>query len=226
MSNLVTSSIRANPKVINVIKSDNKDQKIDFGKILPLPKAYDEFNGRILYISFLNDFLNSLPDYLLNFRANEKQDEKALGELRLNIEKLAKAFIENNHHDPVVLNSLILQTYCELAFGSSNPMEWRNKHWGTKSNAMDVALFQDNSFVMQTQNSFPMAFLMQLSALFPDEEIFVQYSSDDLGRDFGEFTIKNQAITWAINDNMVSFDEAVKWSADFLGIELDDDYLF
>ncbi len=78
------------------------------------------------------------------------------------------------------------------ACGYLHDMDFNRKAWGTKWNACeqwhDV---EQGKARFDTAWSAPESVLAALSKRFPNEEIHVRYADEDMGRNCGEYTMKN-----------------------------------
>lgn len=69
---------------------------------------------------------------------------------------------------------------------AANWYDWRLQNWGTKWNAYDQSL-SDNQIVFQTAWNTPVEVIEKLSALFPDALFTLKYADEDLGHNCGEY---------------------------------------
>lgn len=76
--------------------------------------------------------------------------------------------------------------------GAIDWYEWTCRHWETKWNAMDYSYNDsDLSATFLTAWSHPMPVIKQLSKMFPDSEIFVKYSEEEIGCYTGHYSIQD-----------------------------------
>ncbi|WP_320824473.1 hypothetical protein [Reinekea sp.] len=76
---------------------------------------------------------------------------------------------------------------------SSAEANWRLKNWGCQFDVepRDAYFIPGGLLVFCTKASHPRAALVQISNRFPDSIITVQYASDLLGADQGDYELKN-----------------------------------
>lgn len=105
----------------------------------------------------------------------------------------------------------------EEKYGKENCWyEWNIKNWGTKWNAYDVSI-GDNQVHFNTAWSTPLPIFRALAEKFPDLEIYVKYADEDFGCNCGEITYYNNAET--INIPASQSTEAMALAADVLGYD-------
>ena len=72
--------------------------------------------------------------------------------------------------------------------GATDWYDWSIEHWGTKWNAADSSLFEDDTVVrFDTAWSHPYPVVAELSKRFPEDLIQVMYADEDLGSNFGVY---------------------------------------
>ena len=77
-----------------------------------------------------------------------------------------------------------------------SPMDWCRDMWGTKWNAYSVELTEDTEKIrFDTAWASPLPVIKKLSELYPEDEIFVRYADEDLGRNCGEYVMLNGEVT-------------------------------
>lgn len=90
--------------------------------------------------------------------------------------------------------------------GNNDWYTWRIKNWGTKWNAFDVEINTDDDdkdelhIKFDTAWTHPFPIVKALSLKFPTIEFAVAYSDDDLGCNFGYYSIMNGKQNDAIED--------------------------
>lgn len=82
-------------------------------------------------------------------------------------------------------------TFTGYSIGGYSPMDWARDRWGTKWNAYSVERTSGTELRFETAWSHPGPVLLALSRLFPKATIRVRYADEDLGRNFGEYTLTN-----------------------------------
>lgn len=81
--------------------------------------------------------------------------------------------------------------------GATDWYEWSIENWGTKWNAYDDEVLEDDTVArFDTAWSHPFPVVKQLSRDHPDDVIAVVYADEDLGCNFGAYFIQGGLITW------------------------------
>ncbi len=91
-----------------------------------------------------------------------------------------------------------------------SPMDWARNAWGTKWNAYDVERVSDTEVRFDTAWSHPLPVIAALTEKFPEDTLEIQYADEDLGRNLGEYTVKNGEV---LSDR--EFDEYSDEAEDF-----------
>ena len=104
-------------------------------------------------------------------------------------------------------------------FGCHDWYNWACRYWGTKWNACDPYVGEDN-FGFNTAWSAVPQLIQKLSCLFPTLTMEYRWADENYGYNLGEFTFKNGDV---IDENLPEegSDEAYALAADILGYELD-----
>jgi len=94
-------------------------------------------------------------------------------------------------------------------YGANNWYDWATSNWGTKWNACETILNDDNFFSFQTAWSFPEPLIKKLSSLFPTISFHCEFADEDIGSNCGiisfqagECTLyedKSGDTLWALN---------------------------
>lgn len=76
--------------------------------------------------------------------------------------------------------------------GATDWYEWSIEHWGTKWNAYDHEVSEDDTVVrFDTAWAHPYPVMTKLSEMFPDQILQVVYADEDLGNNFGVYAMKD-----------------------------------
>jgi hypothetical protein len=73
-------------------------------------------------------------------------------------------------------------------FGFDNWYDWRYQHWGTKWNA-DEVIINDNEITFNTAWNTPEPIFIKLSEMFPMVTFEVEFSDEDFGYNVGKFKL-------------------------------------
>ena len=75
-------------------------------------------------------------------------------------------------------------------YGADNWYDWSINNWGTKWNAYDIHIV-DDQVTFNTAWSTPFRAMVKLSEAFPDVVISVRYYDEDFGSNVGEYELRN-----------------------------------
>jgi hypothetical protein len=75
-------------------------------------------------------------------------------------------------------------------YGADNWYDWSINNWGTKWNAYEIYVV-DDQVEFQTAWSTPFRAMVKLSEAFPDVVISVRYYDEDFGANVGEYELRN-----------------------------------
>ena len=75
-------------------------------------------------------------------------------------------------------------------YGADNWYDWSINNWGTKWNAYDIHIV-DDQVTFHTAWSTPFRAMVKLSEAFPDVVISVRYYDEDFGANVGEYELRN-----------------------------------
>ena len=165
---------------IKGIDSDGVEQAIDFSKIIPMPPELMITSG-------------SLVDYgiaVILFR--ERGDDSKLkpvldypwvkAENITNAEQLANHLVENNKADLIQGKQALenLDTH-----GFKDWYTWSIANWGTKWNAYD-SIEVDDKIMFDTAWSTPLPIIEELSSMFPNVKITLEFADEDFGHNCGQ----------------------------------------
>jgi len=75
-------------------------------------------------------------------------------------------------------------------YGADNWYDWAINNWGTKWNAYDIHIV-DDQVTFHTAWSTPFRAMVKLSEAFPDVVISVRYYDEDFGANVGEYELRN-----------------------------------
>lgn len=185
VTNILTfkGSVKDVEDLRNAIKgtdSDNVDQLIDFSKIIPMPPE--------LMIQS-----SSSVDYglaVIMFR--EKGDDSKLKPI------LAYAWVkaENITNAEQLANYLVEEGRADLAQGKQaldnldkhgfkDWYSWSVANWGTKWNAYSISE-ADDCIMFDTAWSTPLPVIEELSSMFPNVQITLEFADEDFGHNCGQ----------------------------------------
>ena len=79
-------------------------------------------------------------------------------------------------------------------YGSPTWYEWRRDNWGTKWNSYNNIYDGGNTLYCQTAWSTPAEAILNLSKMFPDVSIEMEYADEDIGSNCGRILFKNGGV--------------------------------
>lgn len=95
--------------------------------------------------------------------------------------------------------------------GANNWYDWSVNNWGTKWNAYSIQRVDDQTISFETAWAHPLPVIKALSQKFPDYVLTVDYADEDLGYNFGAYTMRNGETT----NNFAAFEEGSTEALDF-----------
>lgn len=229
MPNWVTNKVKFKNRggeIINKIISTN--EQIDFNKIIPRPKTLDIPSGSSdiyamqyallkMNIPKLKETIEKLKTTSTSFYGNYfakiyRNKKYTLEEL----EKVAKEFkeqLENDKQDlfdEVNYKELGVKNLEDLGnvyinnilqYGADSWYDWCCENWGTKWNATNTYIIDDNEIEFSTAWSCPVNIFKELSKQFSGVEIMVEFADEDVGSNCGIITFLNGEIEEYIDMN-------------------------
>lgn len=216
--NKVKFSSRGKEIIDKIISIDNDEEYVDFNKIIPMPKTLNITSGgndrdamqyALLKMdtSQLKQTIEKLKETSTSFYGNYFEKIYSCKKYTLEeLEKVAKEFEEklnsgkqdrfnevdykelgvNNLEDlgNVYINNI-------LQYGADSWYDWCCENWGTKWNASDTYIIDDNEIEFSTAWSCPVNILKELSKQFSGVEIAVDFADEDIGYNCGKITFLN-----------------------------------
>lgn len=173
MPNHVTNRITMS-NIINLplFGEEEGNKTFDFNKIIPMPESLDMESG-------------SLENYAIDV---------ALGKYKY-AESKAEQIAANHNLTLDDLKSLGIRYLSNLVnYGATTWLEWRREKWGTKWNAYDNSIVDDNTIQFDTAWCFPEPVIKKLSGIYPELEVRIQWSDEDTGCNTGDITYLNGTI--------------------------------
>jgi len=153
--------------VLEKIKGDEQDMFIDFNKISPMPKELEGtcFPSRIVSQEEFDEQQRRIDNDELT------DNERNYGLQRRITQDVSDKLIEE--------------------FGADNWYDWRNSNWGTKWNAYEQSMEDDNIICFDTAWCTPFEIIQELSFMFPDLKFEVIFADEDFGYNVGRYILKN-----------------------------------
>lgn len=224
--------------VFNKIKTDKEEiGTIDFNKIIPMPESLNLTSGSITEESmfwalskmsdnecakYFNLLRNSI-DILNGNRLDTLKNRFSVKDIS-KVQKNAADYIPNEDEkklgitDYESLGRMYLKNLEE--YGATDWYDWHINNWGTKWNAYEAKLLNDNSIGFQTAWSTPVDIVKALSLQYPSLQFEVKYADEDYGYNVGEYTFENGEITKENIPNSGS-PEANRLAEEILGYSLE-----
>ena len=178
-------------KVLLEIKGSQDDQFIDFNTFAPMPNELRSVTS---------------PTRIISQEDYDKQEER--------IAKNELTDLEKNFGVSRGITKEISVEY-QNKFGADNWYDWSIENWGTKWNAYDQSIF-DNEIVFCTAWSTSQMAIQLLSIKYPNAKFCIQYADEDFGYNVGEYHVENGVITYIYIPNGGS-KEALRMAMDING---------
>lgn len=154
-------------------EAENGEKFFDFNKLIPMPESLNVTSG-----SIENDAIAALIQELSNRTRF----------LPIAV-KVKDGVLDEKYRDPVKKKELLeagLQ-YAQniVRYGSSSWYEWCCKHWGTKWNAYELKIIDDDTISFETAWSNPEPVILKLADMYPESEIEHLWADEDIGSNTG-----------------------------------------
>ena len=190
--------------------SDNGDEltkRVDFNILIPTPsdlnvvKGGASYQDEIRYYDFQKDKVENqkrliTPILEKTYKEGMTQDEYVQATLPncmgVNTDKFTQVYnipITNEDKIKEEISNVLRGFYNIKTYGNTDWYEFHIDKWGTKWNATTVYVDEENGFAeFQTAWSCPFEILEELAKY---TDIAVSYADEDLGSNFGAYTIVN-----------------------------------
>lgn len=209
-------------EIINKITSTyNGEQYVDFNKVIPRPKTLSITSGgndtqaiqyALLKMSFsqFEKTIRKLKETKTNFYGDYfskiyRNKKYTLEELENVAEKFEQQ-LKDNKKDPfdeVDYEDLGIENFEDLGntyinniinYGADSWYDWCLDNWGTKWNASNTYIINDNEIEFETAWSCPVNLFKKLSEQFKDVKIYVDFADEDIGSNCGQIIFLNGEI--------------------------------
>lgn len=173
MPNHVTTVITAPAEVLDSLSAGDPTALVDFNTLIPF------------------------PDALKNITAEVKVfDTKEGAESCQEMTKAKFAGWPASMQEPDAVHALTKDVAGKLLaeYGALHWYDWKPNNWGTKWNAYDAERTAPDTIKFDTAWAHPGPVILALAAKFPDTEIVVKYADEDLGHNYGEYTITDAEV--------------------------------
>ena len=216
--NKVKFSSRGKEIIDKITSTNNDEEYVDFNKIIPMPKTLNITSGgndrdAMQYALLKMDALQlkqtieKLKETSTSFYGNYFNKIYSCKKYTLEeLEKVAKEFEEKLNSDKqdrfnevdykeLGVNNLedLGNAYINniLQYGADSWYDWCCENWGTKWNASDTYIIDDNEIEFSTAWSCPLNIFKELSKQFSGVEIAVDFADEDIGSNCGKITFLN-----------------------------------
>jgi hypothetical protein len=171
----------------NAIKGidDGIEQAIDFSKIIPMPPE--------LMITSGSNVDYGMAVILFRERGDDSKLKPVLAypwvkaENITNAEQLANHLVEKDRAD-LIQGKQALENLDKHGF--KDWYSWSIANWGTKWNAYSISE-ADDKIIFDTAWSTPLPVIEELSSMFPNVEITLEFADEDFGHNCGQITFSN-----------------------------------
>ena len=165
---------------IKGIDTDGEEQAIDFSKIIPMPPE--------LMITSGSNVDYGLAVILFRERGDDSKLKPVLAypwvkaENITNAEQLANYLVEEGRAD-LAQGKQALENLDKHGF--KDWYSWSIANWGTKWNAYSISE-ADDCIMFDTAWSTPLPVIEELSSMFPNVEITLEFADEDFGHNCGQ----------------------------------------
>ena len=218
VTNKVKFKSRGKEIIDKIISTDNDEEYVDFNKIIPRPKTLDITSGGNDKYAMQYALLKmSIPKLKETIEKSKATSTSFYGNYFVKIynhkkytleelEKVAKEFkeqLESGKQDPfdeVNYKELGINSQEDLGnvyinnilqYGADSWYDWCCENWGTKWNATNTYIIDDNEIEFSTAWSCPVNIFKELSRQFSGVEIVVEFADEDVGSNCGIITFLN-----------------------------------
>ena len=205
MPNHVMNQLRlsGNQKRINELLESvkSKDSVLDFSKIIPMPEVLDVESGSVesdAIKAYLKAACPITDDYGVK-KLEPEAYRSIIGKLdskfyvRYTDQKIMETDLKAPNASELIKQG---QIYVDnlLNYGATTWYDWRCNNWGTKWNATNTYIIDDNEIEFSTAWSCPVNIFKELSRQFNGVEIVVEFADEDIGSNCGKITFLNGEI--------------------------------
>jgi hypothetical protein len=166
---------------IKSIDSDGEEQAIDFSKIIPMPPE--------LMITSGSNVDYGIAVILFRERGDDSKLKPILAypwvkaENITNAEQLANYLVEEGRADLIQGKQAVENSD---KHGFKDWYSWSIANWGTKWNAYGISEVDENTICFDTAWSTPAPVIEELSSMFPNVEITLEFADEDFGHNCGK----------------------------------------
>lgn len=175
-----TKDVEELRNAIKGIDSDGVEQVIDFEKIIPMPPGLMITSGSLVdygiaVILFRDRGDDSKLKPILAYPWVKAENIKTAEQLSIHLVEKSKADLVQGKQ---ALDNL-------EKYGFKDWYSWSIANWGTKWNAYD-SIEVDDKIMFNTAWSTPLPIIEELSSMFPNVEITLEFASEDFGHNCGQ----------------------------------------
>lgn len=186
--------------MLDKIKSDELGfGSIDFNKIIPMPESLNiEAGSRTddaLYVCMVA--LNpAVPDMGIPKLSREEYQKleivvsqsKGVQFMQPDAQRIGRVLKHTILSDAIATGQVVISNF--LQYGCGDWYGWCNRNWGTKWNAYDIHFDQESQSIhFLTAWDTPMPVIDKLSQMFPEVEVDLQWTDEDIGHNVGHVVL-------------------------------------
>lgn len=223
MPNWVTNKVKFKSRgkeiIDKIISTDNDEEYVDFNKIIPRPKTLNITSGGNdryamqyallkMSVSKFKKTIKRLEEIPTSFYGNYfakiyNHKRYTLAELEEVAKEFKKKIKDKDPLDEVDYKELGVKNLKDLGnvyinnilqYGADSWYDWCCENWGTKWNATNTYIVDDNEIEFSTAWSCPVNIFKELSRQFSGVEIVVEFADEDIGSNCGKITFLNGEI--------------------------------
>ena len=165
-------------KFLEFVKNEN--MVLDFNKLIPMPKSLEIESGSRTENSLAAYKFQAFGEISERLKKAKDRDEEAIN---LNIEQYVAYLIKKGYVD---LSDGRKAYENIINYGYKDWYEWAIHNWGTKWNACESAIVENNVLVFDTAWSAPLPIVEKMAELFPMLGLHHVWADECLGMNEGE----------------------------------------
>lgn len=176
------------------------EETLDFNAIKPMPESLDVPSNSLMEDSIYYYLLNLITvlnetnfKFLPKLYIDQKVDERSILDRKISdrsIEEIISQYNKIPDDYKIDGKDLTYERFLELGkiaadniynYGAMDWYQWSLDNWGTKWNAYDGSMINEDTITFNSAWDPPIPVLKELSALYPYDEISLEFMSEDIG---------------------------------------------
>lgn len=196
MPNITTNTVKM--EGIRHLPLFDEDGNFDFNKIIPMPPSLDIESGSVTdqaivcYLTEKGTISVEDLDYKKTgllvklLKSYFKESLDIAKEISIEINKISSIGKKNDLYKK---GEIYVSNY--LHYGATTWYDWCCEHWGTKWNAGDTCIFDDDEVSFETAWCAPIPVIKKLSEMYPNKRIKMTSRDEDPSQPLEVYTFLN-----------------------------------